>query len=145
MASIFQGSFMLRGYIGLLAGLTCATFTHLAMAQGYEIDPAANPAKARFFALAQEQFNENPDAMFNTTRVDPSQRQAVFECGMKAVLADIPETDAQRLVDMIEGRAPSDPALAKWFQLEATVNQARHDQVAARAEAICPQFKELMK
>lgn len=109
------------------------------------IDPAKNPAKARFFVLAQEKFDQDPNAMFETARIEPSQRQAVFECGMKAVLADIPEADAQRLVDMIEGRAPSDPALAKWFQLEASVNPERHAQVAGRAQAICPQLSHLMK
>ncbi|MBI2256548.1 MAG: hypothetical protein HYU58_18140 [Proteobacteria bacterium] len=109
------------------------------------IDPVKNPAKARFMALAQEKFNKDPNAMFNTTRVAPGDRQAVFECGMKSVLADIPEPDVQRLVDMIEGRAPSDPKLAKWFQLEASSNPARHDQVAGRAKTICPQFAGLMK
>lgn len=109
------------------------------------IDPATHPGKARFFALAQEKFDEDPDALFQTTRVEPGQRQAVFECGMKAVLADMPDQDAQRFVDMIEGRAEADPALAKWFQLEESVNKPRHDQVAARARAICPQLAHLMK
>lgn len=109
------------------------------------IDPAKNPAKARFMVLAQEKFDKDPDAMFNTSRVPAANRQAVFECGMKSVLADIPESDVQRLVDMIEGRAPSDPKLAKWFQLEKSQNPARHDQVATRAKALCPQFANLMK
>jgi len=109
------------------------------------IDPVKNPAKARFMVLAQEKFNKDPNAMFNTSRVPAANRQAVFECGMKAVLADIPETDMQRLVDMIEGRTPSDPKLAKWFQLEKSENPARHDQVQGRAKAICPQFANLMK
>lgn len=109
------------------------------------IDPVKNPAKARFMVLAQEKFNKDPNAMFNTSRVAAGDRQAVFECGMKAVLADIPETDVQRLVDMIEGRAPSDPKLAKWFQLDAAENPVRHDQVQGRAKAICPQFTNLMK
>lgn len=135
--------------IGRTASTALALFLGMgvaaALAQSFEIDPAANPAKARFFALAQEKFNQDPNAMFDTSRVDPSQRQAVFECGMKAVLADIPEGDAQRLVDMVEGRAPSDPKLAKWFELEESVNKPRHDQVAARAQAICPQLSHLMK
>lgn len=109
------------------------------------IDPIKNPAKARFMVLAQEKFNKDPNAMFNTSRVPAANRQAMFECGMKSVLADIPEVDVQRLVDMIEGRIPSDPKLAKWFQLEKSENPARHDQVASRAKAICPQFASLMK
>lgn len=128
--------------LALAMGLNVASAT----AQDFSvIDPAKNPAKARFFALAQEKFNQDPNAMFDTSRVDPGQRQAVFECGIKAVLADIPETDTQRLVDMVEGRIPSDPALAKWFQLEASVNPARHAQVQTRAKAICPQLSHLMK
>jgi hypothetical protein len=109
------------------------------------IDPVKNPAKARFMVLAQEKFNKDPNAMFDTSRVPAANRQAMFECGMKAVLADIPEVDVQRLVDMIEGRVPSDPKLAKWFQLNKAENPARHDQVAGRAKAICPQFANLMK
>lgn len=109
------------------------------------IDPAAHPGKARFMALAQEKFNADPDAMFQTSRIEPGQRQAVFECGMKAVLADMPDADAGRLADMVEGKAPGDPALAKWFELEESVNKPRHDQVAARARAICPQLAHLIK
>jgi hypothetical protein len=109
------------------------------------IDAAKNPAKARFMALAQEKFNKDPDAMFNTSRVAAGNRQAVFECGMKAVLADIPEGEVARLIEMMEGRAPTDPALAKWFQLDKTENPARHDQVSMRAKTICPQFANLMK
>lgn len=109
------------------------------------IDPVKNPAKARFMVLAQEKFNKDPNAMFDTSRVPAANRQAMFECGMKAVLVDIPEVDVQRLVDMIEGRIPSDPKLAKWFQLDAGENPARHDQVQGRAKAICPQFASLMK
>lgn len=138
-----MNSGMILAAFGLALTTLCAAAS---VAQDFSvIDPAANPAKAQFFAMAQEKFNQDPDAMFNTSRVEPAQRQAVFECGMKAVLADIPEGDAQRLVDMVEGRAPSDPALARWFQLEASVNKARHDQVAARAEAICPQLAHLIK
>ncbi|WP_374654816.1 hypothetical protein [Dongia sp.] len=130
----------------LLTVLMLAACIGTAAAEDFSvIDPAKNPAKARFMALAQEKFNKDPDAMFNTSRVAAGNRQAVFECGMKSVLADIPEADVQRLVDMIEGRAPSDPALAKWFQFDKTENPARHGQVSARAKAICPQFANLMK
>jgi hypothetical protein len=109
------------------------------------IDPAATPGKARFMALAQEKFDQDPDAMFQTSRIEPGQRQAVFECGMKAVLADMPDTDAGRLADMVEGKTPADAALAKWFELEESVNKPRHDQVAARARAICPSLAHLLK
>jgi hypothetical protein len=133
-----------RSSVYFAGGLLVATAA-TSWAQDYTIDPATMPGKARFFALAQEKFNQDPDAMFQTSRVDPGQRQAVFECGMKAVLADMPDQDAQRLSDMVEGRAAADPALAKWFQLEKTENPARHAQVSARAQSICPQFKDLMK
>lgn len=128
-----------------IAGGLLLAFVGIAVAQDYTIDPAIMPGKARFFALAQEKFNQDPDAMFQTSRVEPTQRQAVFECGMKAVLADMPDQDAQRLADMVEGRAEADPALAKWFQLEKSENPTRHAQVSARAQSICPQFKDLMK
>lgn len=132
-------------WLGMLV-LTTGLFTGNALAQDTSLfDPAKNPAKARFMVLAQEKFNKDPNAMFDTSRVPAANRQAMFECGMQAVLADIPETDMQRLVDMIEGRTPSDPKLAKWFQLEASQNPARHEQVAMRAKALCPQFATLMK
>jgi hypothetical protein len=131
-----------------LAALTLAASiaSTAALAQDYAtIDPVKNPAKARFMAFAQEKFNADPNAMFDTSRVNPADRQAVFECGMKSVLADIPEADVQRLIDMMEGRAPSDPKLAKWFQLDGTENPERHNQVSMRAKALCPQFGSLMK
>ena len=126
--------------------LTAALGIGTAMAEDFAIiDPAKNPAKARFMAMAQEQFNKDPDAMFNTSRIAAPNRQAVFECGMKSVLADIPEADVARLVDMMEGRAPTDPKLAKWFQLDKTENPTRHAQVTQRAKTLCPQFANLMK
>ncbi len=131
----------------MAAFVLAATFgVGAAVAQDYSvIDPAKNPAKARFMEMAQEKFNKDPDAMFKTSRVNPADRQGVFECGMKAVLADIPEGEVARLIEMMEGRAPTDPALAKWFQLSAAENPARHAQVSDRAKAICPQFANLMK
>lgn len=134
----WAAAILLTASLGTAAGVASAQDASV-------IDPVKNPAKARFMVLAQEKFNKDPDAMFNTSRVPAANRQAVFECGMKSVLADIPEVDVQRLVDMIEGRIPSDPKLAKWFQLEKSENPARHDQVAARAKTICPQFANLMK
>lgn len=131
-----------------LATLIFVTNYAISMAQAQDfavIDPAKNPAKARFLILAQEKFNKDPNAMFNVSRVAPTDRQKVFECGIKAVLADMPEADVQRLVDMIEGRAPADPKLAKWFELDKNQNIVRHEQVSARAKALCPQFSNLMK
>ncbi len=138
-----------RAAIALVLGLGLAVGcigAGAALAQDFSvIDPAKNPAKAQFMAMAQEKFNKDPDAMFNTSRVAAGNRQAVFECGMKSVLADIPEAEVARLIEMMEGRAPTDPKLAKWFQLDNTENPARHDQVTMRAKAICPQFAGLMK
>lgn len=132
----------------VLAALVIAATAAAGVARAEDfsvIDPAKNPAKARFMAMAQEQFNKDPDAMFNTSRIAAPNRQAVFECGMKSVLADIPEADVARLVDMMEGRAPTDPKLAKWFQLDKTENPTRHAQVTQRAKTLCPQFANLMK
>ncbi len=90
-------------------------------------------------AMAQEKFDQDPGTMFDASKVPQGDRQAVFQCGMKAVLlADIPEAEVQRLVDMMEGRIASDPKLAKWFQLDATENPARHDQVLEARQGDLP-------
>jgi hypothetical protein len=117
----------------------------IALAQNYDIDPNANPGKARFIALAQAQFNQDHSTLFKTIKPAPGDEQAVFECGIKALLADMPDADAGQAADMIEGKSEPTPAVMKWFALSKTENPERRQQVMGRAHEICPQFREIMK
>lgn len=136
---------MLRGFSGLLAGIACATLAHIAVAQNYEIDPVASPGKARFMQLAQEKFDEDHAALFQTMKPKPEDEQPVFECGMKAILADMPDADAAKVADMIEGKIEEDAEVLKWFAFDKAKNPERRQQVMARAHQICPKYKDLMK
>lgn len=129
----------------LLAGIAVTAFANIAVAQNYDIDPATMPGKARFMALAQEQFDQDHSALFQTMKPAPEDEQAVFACGIKAVLADMPDGDAAKAADMIEGKSEPDPAILKWFALGKAENPERRLQVMTRAHQICPQFKEIMK
>ena len=133
-----------------LAGVACAALISAAasgpaLAQSYDIDPNATPGKARFMALAQAQFQRDHSTLFKTIKPKPEDQQAVFECGIKALLADMPEADAGRAADIIEGKSPPDAAIMKWFDFDPTTNPGRRQQVMTRANVICPQFSDIMK
>lgn len=116
-----------------------------ALAQTYDIDPNTNPGKARFMALAQAQFNRDHSTLFKTIRPAPGDEQAVFDCGIKALLADMPDADAGQAADMIEGKVEPNPQILKWFALSKEENPERRQQVMGRAHQICPQFQAIMK
>lgn len=117
----------------------------VALAQNYDIDPNTIPGKARFMALAQAQFNQDHSTLFKTIKPAPGDEQAVFECGIKALLADMPDADAGQAADIIEGKSQPDPAIMKWFDFDPTTNPGRRQLVMGRAHEICPQFREIMK
>lgn len=136
---------MSRGFSGLLAGLVCMALATHALAQSYDIDPTVNPGKARFMKLAQEKFDKNHAALFQTIKPAPEDEQAVFECGIKAILVDMPDADAALAANAIEGKSAPDPTILKWFAFSKTDAPERRQQVMARAHEICPAFKDLMK
>jgi hypothetical protein len=109
------------------------------------IDPAQFPGKARFMQLAQTKFDKDHKSLFQTSPVKPEDEQAVFECMMKSVLADMPDDVAARAADMVEGKSAPDATVKKWFSFNKRKSPDRYDQVVSRASAICPQFDSLLK
>ena len=111
------------------------------------IDPVESPGKARFMTVAQNKFDQDHVGLFLTTRPKPKpeDEQPLFECGMKATLADIPDADAMRLAKMAEGKEKVDPALAKWFSFDRKKSPERHKQVIERAKQICPQYSDILR
>jgi hypothetical protein len=108
------------------------------------INAATNPGKARFMQLAQKKFDQDHAALFQTARPNPEDEQPVFDCSMKAVMADMPDADAGRLADIIEGKIQPDPSLLKWFDLSKQSNPARYKQVVERAKQICSKYSAML-
>lgn len=122
----------------------CLSFT--AIAQDYSvIDPAQFPGKVRFMQLAQAKFDKGHKALFQTSPVKPEDEQAVFECMMKAVLADMPDDVAMRAADTMEGKAAPDAEIKKWFNFNRRNSPDRYKQVVSRAADICPKFGNLLQ
>jgi hypothetical protein len=129
----------------MFTALVCTAPANPAVAQSYDIDPIASPGKTRFMKLAQEKFDKNHAALFQTIKPAPEDEQAVFECGIKAILVDMPDADAALAANAIEGKGAPDPAILKWFAFSKDDAPERRKQVMARAHEICPAFKDLMK
>jgi hypothetical protein len=129
----------------LLLGAVCVDLSH---AEDFSvIDPTTSPGKARFMAVAQKKFDQDHEGLFQTTRPKPKpeDEQPLFECGMKAILADVPDADAMRLANMVEGKEKVDPSLAKWFSFDRKKSPERHKQVIERAKQICPQYSNILR
>jgi hypothetical protein len=61
------------------------------------------------------------------------------QCLAKAIVADIPEADAAKLADILDRRAPNDPALQKkWFTISKTEAPQRNAQVLQAVDKLCP-------
>ena len=66
-------------------------------------------------------------------------KKRTAKCLAQAIVADIPEADATKLADILERRAPNDPALQKkWFTISKTDAPARNAQVLQAVDKICP-------
>ncbi|GAB2175307.1 hypothetical protein DLREEDagr8_08650 [Dongia sp. agr-C8] len=66
-------------------------------------------------------------------------KKRTAECLAKAIVADIPEADAAKLADILDRRAPNDPALQKkWFTISKKEAPARNAQVLKAVDKLCP-------
>jgi hypothetical protein len=64
------------------------------------------------------------------------------QCLAKAIVADIPEPDAAKLVEIFEGRAAPDKALdRKWLTIGKTEAPARYQQVINAVHKMCPDLQ----
>jgi hypothetical protein len=73
------------------------------------------------------------------TKVIPERDQRrTADCLSKALAADVPDADANKLSAIFEGRAPKDPALQKkWLTISQKDAPARNAQVLARVDKMC--------
>jgi hypothetical protein len=78
-------------------------------------------------------------------RLPEADRGRGLKCIVDSFMADIPEEDAGRLVDMIEKKIPVDQALVmRWLVIEKGDNPERHAQVKARSAEFCPDLMKVL-
>jgi len=71
--------------------------------------------------------------------VPKQDKKRTAKCLAKAIVADIPEADATKLADILDRKAPNDPALQKkWFTITKTDAPQRNAQVLKAVDKICP-------
>jgi hypothetical protein len=74
-----------------------------------------------------------------TELVPKQDKKRTAKCLAKAIVADIPEADAAKLADILDRRAPNDPALQKkWFTISKTEAPQRNAQVLQAVDKLCP-------
>lgn len=115
-----------------------------AAAIGVAVASAIGPAPG---ALAQATPQERLAANFEllvigqvkATKVIPERDQRrTADCLSKALAADIPDAEAEKLIAIFEGRAEKDPALQKkWLTISAKDAPARNAQVMGRIDKMC--------
>jgi hypothetical protein len=78
-------------------------------------------------------------------RLPEADRGRGVKCMVDAFLADIPETDAGRLADMLQKKIPPEKALVlRWLVIEKDDNPERNAQVKARSAEFCPDLMKIL-
>ena len=131
-------------------GLRRMTFASLAMAC------AATPALLHpAWAVTGKERLAGDLALLTFQQVQASKivperdQKRTAKCLAQAITADIPEEDADKLVEIFEGRAKADLALQKkWFTISAKDAPARNAQVLQAVDKLCrdlgPYIKQMM-
>ena len=75
----------------------------------------------------------------------PNDRPRAMQCMVDAIIADIPVDTIARLADIVERKAPNDPALAfRWLVFDRGRNPARAAEVRARIHQLCPDLESAL-
>jgi hypothetical protein len=86
-------------------------------------------------------------AQVKATKLIPERDQRrTADCLARALAADIPDADAEKLSAIFEGRAAGDPALQKkWLTISKQDAPARNAQVMARIDKMCADLGPYVK
>jgi hypothetical protein len=111
----------------------------LAMVGGVQPLAAATSGRDRLAAdletLTKQQLEPNKE-------IPDRDKPRTAQCLAKAIVADIPEADAAKLVEIFEGRAAPDKALdRKWLTIGKTEAPARYQQVINVVHKMCPDLE----
>jgi hypothetical protein len=101
--------------------------------------------KNRLKTLMTEKFNEDRAGLFKKEDgISVADQPRAFSCMMDAMMADMSDAEATRIVDMLEGKAPLDEAFVLYWigPRDFGGDTERATQAEGRIHEICPDLAE---
>lgn len=85
--------------------------------------------------------SDMPDASFLESGITSAEVPRAKTCVVQAMIADIPDAEAEHVADMLERDPPlKDAAVEKWILQGLDETGDRREQVNAQVRKLCPQF-----
>lgn len=124
--------------VALLAVIVCSCATQ---------SRTAMTSKERLVQIFEEKASVDPSYLFDGYSIPEEDQRRAITCAIRAIVYDIPESDASRLVDMLGKKIPPEKDfIVKWVAPKTKENPDRVAQRDQRVREICPDIAdELLK